>query len=151
MFKKIILGLFVGFISGMFASRWRSFTNSCIYTFIQFIRKRSKSHRNILYTTNGCYNSNILWKRQFYKLESGIKLCHWWNNRKSYRFKTIKQFKRKIFKTYFYNFSSVFWNQDNLFQLNQLLYFTYTFKLFLLYFLLYFSTIFSKGIPCQKY
>ena len=43
MFKKIILGLFVGFISGMFASRWRSFTNSCIYTFIQFIRKKARA------------------------------------------------------------------------------------------------------------
>ena len=140
MFKKIILGLFVGFISGMFASRWRAFANSCIYSFVQFIRKRSKSHRNILHTTNGYYNYNILWKRQFHKLESRNKLCHWRNNRKSYRFKAIKQSKRKIFKTHFYNFSSVFWNQDNLFQLNQPL-----------YFLLYFSTIFSKGIPCQKY
>lgn len=105
---KIAIGLFVGFTSGMFASRRRFASYSYLHVFIQCNSKRSKSYCYFLYTTNGCNHRNFLWKRKFYKLE------YWYfmrNRRNYWKFnwlQTSNNIKRKISKINIYILSFVF-------------------------------------------
>ena len=63
MWKKILVGLIVGFISGMFASGGGLLLIPAYIHFFDSSEKRGKSHGYILYITNGVSYSNILWNR----------------------------------------------------------------------------------------
>ena len=61
MWKKILVGLIVGFISGMFASGGGLLLIPAYIHFFDSSEKRGESHSYILYIANGACYGNILW------------------------------------------------------------------------------------------